>query len=295
MAAVSNFPTKPLDPKFLKLMSAAQPEKPFVTCAFIGPQDVGKTVFAATVSAQCPEILPAKVPTELTDIAWLGVDNHSLLGLRSMGLSVRYAVDLPGMLAENSTVKVANLQVALNTALEAIAAFVLQGGCKYIVVDTITLFDALVQQHVSDLKITGPAFYGNVMALHTQLTTSLARLPAHRIYLAHEKAVLSRSADGDDKNVKAKKEVQEQEGLEEGDMDLALYYHASKLLYLGDCALQGEVRNDYTMKNSATCTQRKRVVHFLRKGARTKNKFAHLINAEEAPNLRAIFTKAGLI
>lgn len=277
-----------LDPKIQALMAAAQ--KPVnISAIILGPQDAGKTVLAASVSAKFPEVLPAKEPVSLDDIAWIGADKHSLQGLRMLGINVPYAVDMNGLLSEGGAAK--DVQEALNLSMGAIREFVLKGGCKYVVIDTISAIDTLFCDFANKTA-TGPAAYGLVAKLHQQLA-GIIRLPAHTIFLSHQKAVIAQAADGKRETEEAKKNYQEQEGIEDGDLDMAFYFKGLKTLYQAHASIMWELRNDYQgVGNSA---KKVRILYTDRRGARTKNKYAHLTKAQEEPNLRKVFTKCGII
>lgn len=276
---------------------AASQQNDFITTVIMGPQDVGKSVLAMTLSKNVDiSKWPFKDPVSVDDIGLFAVDRNCVVGLKAANIQPKFVVDLPALMRSKKDGSAGmGLKEGLLLSVTALKEFVLKSGVSAVVVDTITALDALFCAEVQK-TVMGVAVSGEVQKLHGLVTSAMAQLPCHVLFLAHEKANIAQvSADGKATTMAAKKEYQEQEGMEEGDLDIALYFKNCKPMYLIDSSLKLEVRNDYVDKGDVKNLTQKRVVYTKRRGAQTKNKFTNLLKDVEEPNLRAIFQKIGVI
>lgn len=174
---------------------------------------MGKTFFALTASAQCPEDMSKKQPKriDITDMVWMSCDRGATDGFKERGINAPYVVDLnwlmrPPMKGEDKPYA-SNILDALPMMIDIAYQRVEQGETRCVVVDTVSSIDRKLNTYWEDhvpLSKGGKedrfAMYRLIGKYHSQFYEAMSLFPCHVIFLAHTKAQI----EGDDDNSKAK-------------------------------------------------------------------------------------------
>ncbi len=151
----------------------------------IGPPKAGKTVAAATYSAQCPDVLPAKELTNLEDTLIWQFDEEGSKSLTYLNLNAP-VIDF----TKCKTFQ--DLQKKLKEAMKYTAEAVASGKVNVVIIDTLTSYDHALVGHYGGVypeKKDSMALYNNVKLKHQVLQKFMRSLDCSYILIAHTKTV----------------------------------------------------------------------------------------------------------
>ena len=157
----------------------------------IGPPKNGKTVCAATVSAFCPQVLPATERTYLKDTVWVQFDTNGVESLKQLNL-IPLVIDL------SRIVEYGMLKRKLTEAVKEIKEEAEKGNIKNVVIDTLTSMYTVMLSHLrkiySDIKLQG-LMYNTLLGAHMDFALQLKSLPVTTVIIAHTKVTMSGLTD----------------------------------------------------------------------------------------------------
>lgn len=173
----------------------------------------GKTFAALTASEQCPKDLTKKQAKKvnINDMVWLSADRGATDGFRERGINVPYVVDLSWLMRApirgEKKPYASNILDALPMLIDIAYQRVEQGETKWVVVDTVSSIDRLLNTYWEDncpRSKSGAedrfAMYRMIMKYHSQFYQAMSLFPCGVIFLAHTKALI----EGEDANAKTK-------------------------------------------------------------------------------------------
>jgi len=165
--------------QYIKATSSKETAFKHLKVMLIGSQGVGKTVTAHTISKQCPETLPAKEWTTVSDTATILFDNNGADSLYHMKLEVPRKYDLsvvPGPMLR---------QVLSALFREQIVPAVKSGEIENLIVDSISSLDTIFKIEASKTEDN----WDWLIAAHAEFNARLRELPCNVVMVAHGKAV----------------------------------------------------------------------------------------------------------
>lgn len=251
------------------------------------PAGHGKTTFAATGSKFYESGEP------LSDQLWIMADVGGLDTLASQGLECPYVFDIPFLMAEyklNVIQVIAKLSSSINPLLES------NPGITQIVIDTITSLDSLLVEHLdkncpmtkSNQRDTR-GMWGQLAAQHTGLFHYLTSLRRSTVWIAHQQAV---DLDAAEKSSKGAKDKLKSTMLPGDPTIIPGVTGKSSKMYVNNASLVGAL---LAVKEPGVGNKFTRKLFFEHNLMAAKNRFGSKLNTEEAPNLRAIFEKCGIV
>jgi hypothetical protein len=147
----------------------------------IGPSKQGKTTCASTISAFCPDELPAKEKTYLKDTVFIQIDSDGVASLRKQNL-VPYVLDL-----SMKTVYVEFMK-AFKEGITSIRERVTAGEIKYVVLDTLTALDKMIVSNAQK-TITDNRVWNAILGQHMDVALALKSLPCTIVVCTHTKYI----------------------------------------------------------------------------------------------------------
>lgn len=173
----------------------------------------GKTFCAGSASKFWPKDLTKKQTkkVDLNDVVWISADRGATDGFKERGINVPYVVDIPWIM--RAPIKgedkpyASNILDALPLAIEIAYARVEQGETQWVVVDTVSSIDRMLntywEQNVpksNSGKEDRFAMYRLIMKYHSQFYEAMSLFPCGVIFLAHTKALIEGEGDAKTKS-----------------------------------------------------------------------------------------------
>lgn len=190
-----------------------------------GQFSAGKTTLAATVSKYAPDPWPTtrhnpKAPPKynLKDLFWLCYDKGALLSFKERGIAAP-RFDVRKFMAERKVGVMQATEAGLREAEKAV-----QGGAEWVVVDTLSTFDKMLDAYwqaalladkgLKDSNLDKSANklieevqipkYGRMFTCHKMLHDNLMQLGCGVLYLTHSKALIDLGLGSADDKTKQK-------------------------------------------------------------------------------------------
>lgn len=236
-----------------------------------GPPKSGKTLFAATASVHFPDEL-GEVAT-LDDMIWVSFDAGALDGFASLGLEVPNELDAVGAFSELGVAD--GTREMLNMLGEIVEPHM------FVVCDTISMFDRYLSDFYEPRSKDNFVLFRNILNAHKRWYTGLIGLGCRLIFLCHSKV----GGIVDDDKAKLDKAAKSA-----GPADIFPDITGqARTIYIGNSGIEGALLKT-TLPGKKGESARK-FYPMGGKGFEGGNRWEHLLNPVEEPNIRALMNR----